>query len=515
MIIVKLDGGLGNQFFQYAAGRRLAHKLGAELKFDMSIVEHPFFKNHHGRYRLGEFNVRESFATPEEIAALKKFHDDIDLTDNKRLWHFTPEILNCPDNVYLDGFWQDERYFADIADIIRREFTLKNPLGDMARLWQEKISAAECSVAVHIRRGDYRNCITTYGILSLSYYNHCVAELKKTFPNITVFVFSDDIAWCRKNLHVDASTDFVTGDGLTDVEELYLMSNCQHNVVANSSFSWWAAWLNHNPNKKVFAPDPWNKDGHWKNALPAAWTKVPVNYDMLFDETESLLSIIVYASNNSATLPLLLTNILNQTFKDYELILIDDASTDGTADLCRQAASNRKVTLITSESRVGKAAAWNFGLEHARGKFVMFLRGNDCISKETVHFLCKMYLSQSADVICSVQWLKENPEGNMIVDDIADKKFSHCVDEQFKSPDTPQIIKSDDLPNKLLAMSTQAFNMLLGTKFFRRDFLLKNSLRFNENAVCDVELPFVVNAVLFGEELFFTPDLLYIEPNEQ
>ena len=358
MIIVKLDGGLGNQLFQYATGRRLAHKLGAELKFDMSIVEHPFFKRHHGRYRLGEFNVRESFATPEEIAALEKFHDDIDLGDNKKLWHFTPEILNCPDNVYLDGYWQDERYFADIADIIRREFTLKNPLGDTARYWREKISAAECSVAVHIRRGDYRNCIVTIGILSLSYYNRCVAELKKTFPNITVFVFSDDIAWCRKNLHVDAPTEFVAGDGLTDAEELHLMSTCQHNVVANSSFSWWAAWLNHNPNKKIFAPDPWNKNKLWTNAFPAAWTKIPVNYDMLFDETEPLLSIIVYASNNAATLRLLLTNILNQTFKDYELILIDDGSTDGSEHICRKISLNDNVTFISSRGEhIGKAAA--------------------------------------------------------------------------------------------------------------------------------------------------------------
>ncbi len=503
MIIVGLGGGLGNQLFQYAAGRRLAHKWSTELKFDMSIVGNPDFQGYHEHYKLGEFNVRESFATPEEIAALEQFHDGTDLGDNKRLWYFIPEMLNCPDNVYLDGYWQDERYFADIADIIRREFTLKKPLGDTARHWREKISAAECSVAVHIRRGDYRNYIVTIGILPLSYYRTCVAELKKTFPNITVFVFSDDIAWCRKNLHVDAPTEFVAGDGLTDVEELYLMSTCQHNVIANSSFSWWGAWLNHNPNKKVFAPDPWYKVGTWKNSFPAAWTKIPVNYDMLFDETEPLLSIIVYVRNNAATLQLLLTNILNQTFKDYELILIDDASDDGTADLCRKAASNQKVTLITSESRVGKAAAWNFGLEHARGKFVMFLRGNDCISAEAVHFLCKMYLSQSADMICSVQWLKENSAGDVI------------VDKYFKTLKAPLVLKSYDLPHKLLAMGTKAFNMLLGTKFFRRDFLLKNFLRFNENAACDVELPFVVNAALFGWEILFTPDLLYIAPNEQ
>ncbi|MBE8951577.1 MAG: alpha-1,2-fucosyltransferase [Quinella sp. 1Q7] len=506
MIISYIISGIGNQLYQYAAGLRLARKHKTQLKLDTTYYAVDNLRS----YALDQFNITATVATPDEIQRAKKILE-------RDGGDFMPEVLDCPDNVWLYGYWQHEEYFADVADELRREFTLRQSLGATAQRWREKISAAQCSVSVHVRHGDfiYNPINATFAVLPLKYYRDCIDRLKREHSNIKLFVFSDDLNWCRENFRFGVPIEFVTGDGLTDVEELYLMSTCQHNVIANSTFSWWAAWLNHNPNKKVFAPDPWARSGLWNNGIPASWTKVPVNYDMLFDETEPLLSIIVYASNNAATLPLLLTNILNQTFKDYELILIDDASTDGTADLCRQAASNRKVTLITSENRVGKAAAWNFGLEHARGKFVMFLRGNDCISKETVHFLCKMYLSQSADVICSVQWLKENPEGNMIVDDIADKKFSHCVDEQFKSPDAPQIIKSDDLPNKLLAMSTQAFNLLLGTKFFRRDFLLKNSLRFNENAVCDVELPFVVNAVLFSEELFFTPDLLYIEPNEQ
>ena len=506
MIIAKLEGGLGNQLFQYAAGRRLAHKLNTEFKLDIFTVRQPSFPGNHDYYRLGEFNVRESFATPEEIVALKKIseRDDGDIMS---------KILHCPDNVYLDGFWQDERYFADIADIIRQEFTFKRTLGDTARHWQEKISAAQCSVSVHVRHGDYLLLIKKFGILPLSYYKHCVAELKKIYPNITVFVFSDDIAWCRKNLHLDAPTEFVSGDGLTDIEELHLMSTCQHNIIANSSFSWWAAWLNHNPNKKIFAPDPWLKNGDWKNELPAAWTKIPVNYDMLFDETEPLLSIIIYVRDNAATLNLLLTNIFKQIFKDYELILIDDGSTDDSANFCRQAASNRKVTLIASGyGNIGKAAAYNNGLKLARGEYVIFLRGDDIISTNTVSLLLKMYLSQPTDIICSVQWLKENPEGNMVVDDIADKKFSYRVDEQFKTLRLPTVFKNIDIPQMLMLAGTQTFNMRLGTKFFRRDFLLKNSVRFNENAACDVELPFVVNAVLFSENILFTPDLLYIAP---
>lgn len=509
MIIVKFEGGLGNQLFQYAAGCRLAHKLGTELKFDLSVVKRPSFPGNHDYYRLDKFNVREIFATPEEIAALKNFRHvqegNFSLSD----------VLSCPDNVYLEGFWQDERYFADIADIIRREFTLKNPLGAAARYWQEKISAAQCSVSIHVRHGDYLSLesLQIHGVLPLNYYRHCVDQLKQLCPNLTVFVFSDNLNWCRKNFHFGVPTKFVAGEGLTDAEELHLMSLCKHNVIANSSFSWWAAWLNQNPDKKVFAPDPWFVGGHERNTLPAAWTKIPVNHKSFFNDVELLLSIIVYVRNNAATLQLLIASIFSQGIDNYELILIDDGSDDGSEHLCRKVASNRKVTLITSGGEnFGKAAAWNVGLNHARGEYVMFLTGDDIILPQTVTLLLQTHLSQAADMFCAVQWFEENPAGNIIVTDLADKKFARRVDEQFKNLYALTLLKSDDLPHKLMLMGTGTINTLLGTKFFRRDFLLKNSIRFNENAACDAELPFVVDAVLFGRKIIFTPDLFYIAP---
>ena len=151
MIISKIDDGIGNQLFRYAMGRRLAHKWNTELKLDISEYESKKIRH----YALGEFNIVENFATPEEIQSLQKFREGTNLGKEKLAWHFWPEVLDWPDNLYVSGAWEDERYFADISNIIRREFTLKNSLSPAAQHWKEKILASENSVSMHVRHGDF------------------------------------------------------------------------------------------------------------------------------------------------------------------------------------------------------------------------------------------------------------------------------------------------------------------------------------------------------------------------
>lgn len=341
MIIVRLASGLGNQLGQYAMGRSLAHKLNTELKLDMTYFKGADESLPHGssQYRLGSFNVQENFATPEEIYSLKKIREKDVSVD---------EVLNCPNNVYLAGFWQDERYFTDIADIIRKEFTLKKSLGMTAQHWQKKILAAECSVALHIRHGDYLGLEGVVRVLPLEYYRPCVAQLKKFFQNLTVFIFANELNLAKNFLNLDVPAEYVCGEDLTDLEEFYLMSLCRHNVIANSSFSWWAAWLNPNLDKIVFAPSPWFQNSPWRNEQPAGWIKVPVEYGNLLGDEQTFLSIIVHVHNNAANLSWLLAGIAGQRLKDYELILIDDGSFDGSEYICRKISLNKKVTLIAS-----------------------------------------------------------------------------------------------------------------------------------------------------------------------
>ena len=506
MVIVNLTDGLGNQFFQYAMGRFLARKLNTELKLDLTESKVSSKRKRHDYYRLGDFNIHEKIATPEEIARVKAtgvIPPPLNLVDGQR-------------DVYIRGHWfHGEEAFSEVADVLKKEFTLKNPLHKTSAAWKKKIRNAKNSVALHIRHGDYLkgHVIHVAGAIPLAYYKTCIEQLKKTFPDITVFVFSDNLDWARENLKLDVPTEFVEGCE-TDNEEFYLMSLCKHTIIANSTFSWWAAYLNPNPKKMVFAPDPWTRSGLWTNGISASWIKIPVDYENVPVDCPPLLSIIVHVHNNLANLNLLLLGLFNQTFRDYELIIIDDASTDGSEHFCRQVAPNKKITFLQTGRELGKAAAWNRGLDCARGEYVMFLSGDDLVMPPATHMLCQIYSIKDANLIFSVQYLEENPYGNVKIGDIPNKRFAQRVDEQFRNLNAPFQFNSGDLYQKLMMTGTRAFNSLLGTKFFRRNFLEKINLRFNEDVKNNFELLFLVNAVMQSEEITFFPGIFYVAPRK-
>jgi hypothetical protein len=293
MVIVKLVGGLGNQLFQYAAARRLSLFHQTTLKLDVTRFE--FYESR--RYSLEPFNIQQVFATWEEIAELggtckqrlarivfrlnQKFkpYSRRSVFSESRLEPFNPDILKTPRHVYLDGYWQSEKYFVDIQDIIRREFVVQYEQDRTSREVAEKIASTQ-SVSIHVRRGDYVSVPKTrrvHGVCSLDYYKRCVSLIAESNIAPHFFVFSDDPHWVTDNLHFNYPTTFVThNDADRDYEDLRLMSMCQHNIIANSSFSWWGAWLNANPNKIVLAPGRWFNESSLdtRDLLPDGWIKV-------------------------------------------------------------------------------------------------------------------------------------------------------------------------------------------------------------------------------------------------
>jgi hypothetical protein len=186
--------------------------------------------------------------------------------------------LELGNNIHLDGYWQSEKYFIDITDTLRLDFTLKKEMEVKARDLYEKIKNKN-SVSLHIRRGDYLSSkfSSIYPVLSIDYYSRALKVIKDKIKDPQIFVFTDDIEWVKDNLDIPVQIEFVSGQkDINANEELILMSQCRHNIIANSSFSWWGAWLNSNPEKIVIAPSHWLYVDSYKidDLVPKKWIKI-------------------------------------------------------------------------------------------------------------------------------------------------------------------------------------------------------------------------------------------------
>ncbi|MDH4129049.1 MAG: alpha-1,2-fucosyltransferase [Spirochaetota bacterium] len=290
MIIVKLIGGLGNQMFQYAAARQLSHDNNTKLKLDITGFNDYKLRT----YNLHHFNILEDFASDKEIAqftsngSLK--YRILNSIDRFRVYykrkhvieqhyHYDENMKKVYNSAYLDGYWQSEKYFKDIENIIRKEFTIKTEANVLNKTMIEKIKNSN-SVSIHIRRGDYvSNQVTSQviGFLGFEYYFKAIDQISQSLENPNFFIFSDDLCWVKENLKIKYPMTFVDHNNAeTNYEDLRLMSLCKHNIIANSSFSWWGAWLNENPNKIVFAPNNWFKIDKYNivSLLPENWIKI-------------------------------------------------------------------------------------------------------------------------------------------------------------------------------------------------------------------------------------------------
>ena len=283
MIIIKLAGGLGNQLFQYSLGRHLAKNQQTILKMDISNFKNDTLRD----YALGVFKIKEIFATTEEINSFKKkglgkkFNSFLPyplkyyIQENESA--FEKKIFTTKNNIYIDGYWQSEKYFKAIENDIRQEITLKEPLGEKCLEIVKKITETN-SISIHIRHGDYLNdkLSKIFEICSPEYYTQAISLMAKKIEQPYFFIFSDDIAWAEKNLKTNFPIEYVSKNKFEDYKELVLMGMCKHNIIANSSFSWWGAWLNNNHQKIVIAPKTWFKDPAKiiKDIIPDSWIKL-------------------------------------------------------------------------------------------------------------------------------------------------------------------------------------------------------------------------------------------------
>lgn len=285
MIISKIIGGIGNQLFQYAVGRALAHLNNTSLKLDVSSFDKDALRN----FSLQYFNAKIDYASEKEIMHLipsnsldKVFQHFLPVKSRKiykeKYFHFDENVLRLGPNVYLRGYFQSEKYFMVIKDIIRNEFRLRDektkPCEEIAMQMAETNS-----ISVHIRRGDFakdEKTMAYHGILGIDYYSSAFEIIQSKIPDPIFYFFSDDIDWVKQNFPFPGSI-YVSGNLTNDpLQDLYLMTQCKHNIIANSSFSWWGAWLNNKNDKIVIAPDKWFGNGpqDTQDIIPGSWIRI-------------------------------------------------------------------------------------------------------------------------------------------------------------------------------------------------------------------------------------------------
>lgn len=284
MIIIELNGGLGNQLFQYACARHIATKLNTDLKIDpYGLARANETGNIYRPFSLQQFKIAASIATPDEVKRLKypfgicskawRFVSRRILRNF--IVHWNPNVLKAHDNTYLSGYFQSERYFEDISDTVRKELQLAHPLSPEASVFADMIEHDERPpISLHVRRGDYVTHPDFGGIADEAYYARAIAMIRSKVPDAHFYIFSDDIPWCKENIDI-ADAVFVSST-LPDYETLHLMSRCNHHIIANSTFSWWGAWCNARTDKIVIAPTRWSNmhEAWYHDIIPSQWIRV-------------------------------------------------------------------------------------------------------------------------------------------------------------------------------------------------------------------------------------------------
>ena len=279
--IVKFNGGLGNQMFQYAFAKGIEEKTGFNAVFDMS-----FFQKRYSRpFELGIFGISpneiSSFADKLKISIIWKFRRKLEGKKFLGIKFISEDDFGYVDydiepETYIEGFFQSEKYFPKN---IKSDFVFKDELTGQNKEFAEMIQNSN-SISLHVRRGDYvkkKRYQNMFATCSLGYYKRAVEIITKGQSDFKLFIFSDDKEWVKENLNLPYETHFVDfNSGKDSYKDMQLMSLCKHNVIANSSFSWWGAYLNNNPEKIVVAPQKWfnDEDINQKDIIPEKWNRI-------------------------------------------------------------------------------------------------------------------------------------------------------------------------------------------------------------------------------------------------
>lgn len=284
MVIIKMSGGLGNQMFQYALGQKFI-SMGKKVKYDLSFYNERV--QNLRKFELDIFHVDCPVVSDREltrfgrggslISRLKQrtgwdkqkiYEEDLDLG-------YQPRIFEL-DDIYLSGYWQSELYFKDIREQILSVYRIPEKMNEESMELLSKIGE-ENSVSIHVRRGDYlseENCRVYGGICTDDYYNKAIEYMRKDLAAPRFYIFTNDTEWARRKFKGNDMRIVECNNKENNYFDMFLMSFCKANIIANSSFSWWGAWLNQNQDKKVISPDKWFNNHSVSDAICANWIRI-------------------------------------------------------------------------------------------------------------------------------------------------------------------------------------------------------------------------------------------------
>ena len=292
MVVSHVLGGIGNQMFQFAAGRALS--LKNDQKYLLDLSDFSDYRLHHG------FELSRVFNVVTECAEASTLHQLLGWRENKLArkvlrrrqfsglrgktfvvephFNYWPDFFNLTGDCYLYGYWQSERYFKAVESVIRQDFTFREPLKEHNAELALEMATVQ-AVSLHVRRGDYVNNPKNHNIMSvcdLEYYRLAINYIAFHVEQPVFYFFSDDMAWVKQNLPMEFPCVYIEHNGGAEsYRDMQLMSLCRHHVIANSSFSWWGAWLNANPEKIVIAPKRWFRNGNDDSDLiPDEWVRL-------------------------------------------------------------------------------------------------------------------------------------------------------------------------------------------------------------------------------------------------
>lgn len=289
-IISAITSGLGNQLFQYAIARQLSLTNNASLYLDLRFYQSAYSKETNRSFKLDKFKIPfrqidKSFEYALKAAKLfprQSLYPFIN-TLKEDSYHFNAAVIQKYPYYLLSlrGYWHSEKYFTGASTLIREELVFNHVTGPAFETYHKHIKDAVNPISIHIRRGDYVShpeFSKTFGFIGLDYYKEATRLMKEKYPDAVFFVFTDDQIWVKENFLTADTFIYVNNTGVdADLDDLYLMKTCRHHIIANSSFSWWGAWLNTNPDKVIIAPKVWFKlqpDWDTKDLLPSSWIKI-------------------------------------------------------------------------------------------------------------------------------------------------------------------------------------------------------------------------------------------------